>query len=81
MIMVRMIKPVKCYLLYVHVHPQHSHTHSSLHSSYLILVITVYLTHESVELQKLAANSDRLISEYLQQQLDENNDLVRNWLE
>ena len=56
-----------------------THTHSSLHSSHLIPVITAYLTDESVELQELAANSDRLISslvEYLQYGPDENDDLM-----
>ena len=41
---------------------------------------TAYLTHESVELQELAANSDRLIAslvEYLQERPDENDDLVQ----
>jgi len=40
---------------------------------------TAYLTNESVELQELAANSDRLIPslvEYLQDKPDENDDLV-----
>ena len=44
-----------------------------------LLPPTAYLTNESVELQELAANSDRLIPslvEYLQDKPDENDDLV-----
>ena len=40
-----------------------------------------YLTRDSVELQELAANSDRLIStlvEYLHNRPDENDDLVQD---
>ena len=77
------------------IHNIHTHTHLfSLPTSHTLLppsplppththslpTITAYLTHESVELQELAANSDRLIAslvEYLQERPDENDDLVQ----
>ena len=63
---------------HTHTHPFPPHTHTLFpppsHPH------TAYLTHESVELQELAANSDRLIAslvEYLQERPDENDDLVQ----
>ena len=62
--------------LCTHMHSEPSHTLSFLN----LPTHTAYLTHESVELQELAANSDRLIAslvEYLQERPDENDDLVQ----